>query len=1177
MSQMSSQTVSQAIAFVERFYEVCLEERNFSLARSMLCEDVSWIGTSEFEICRGYDNAVSLMDVERDARDGRFKILSQRYEAAPIDDRFCVVYGEITMIEDGRNAFSVDLNSRVSVVCRLEDGKFKLYHAHFSVPISAQGETAHKKLVGEYNLRLEQQLAERTELLKGKSFELETITNNIQAAIIRCEFAPELSVYYANDGFFRMVGYSREEFADFCDNKISRLVHGDDSELIIRMVEQFTGDASRNVTDAGRLVCKDGRSIWVLANGTIVDAGAGKYEFHGVLTDITAQKKIEEELRISEKRYEVAMGFSDITMFEYNVVTRDLTMFEKDANVYGVPTVIPNGPESLIENGNVEPEYIDVYREMYRELHAGAPVANCYLNTRGQDGIVREYELTMTNVFDESGNPIRAIGVRKNVTQLRQLEKEREYGSVMALNQRMIYEVNVTRDRVISIDRAWAEENGVTGIASFEALKRVVGEASIAPDDLESLGSGITKEAIEAAYESGQQLVTLEYRKRLSSGVYHWFRKNINIIKDPATGDTSIRCYISDIDDVKQKEQKLADEQRHYETMVIKSLVVFTANITKNIVLTGHEKLIGHVSVERPRSFTYTLDRIVTVLVHPDDRENVLQLYSRGNILNAYSDGEREIISEYRQTHDGGFIWVRNTAHLFEEPDSGNIKAFFYIENIHDSKLAALEILYKAEHDLLTGLYNKTSTEKKINEFLASSDGIAGKHAFFILDIDFFKATNDHFGHAFGDAVLSRTGEKLRDMFRETDVIGRIGGDEFVMLMKNIQNEKIATSKAQEVCDCIADSFTKDGVSYHLSASIGIAFYGIHGKNYSDLYKNSDTALYVSKETGRNRYTTYSSDMKEIAKGKNEIIPGVFVHEKTFAESATEYVFRILYESEDKTSAINAVLELVGKHYDTSRAYIFEVVEGGRRGANTFEWCASGVSSYREHEESGRFFVESLEEERFNEFGIYLMPDVKQAEPRIQGVLNPLNVRSSLQFSVRKDGQFMGFIGFDECRFERVPSKKEILELQNLSNMLGVFISEMRSSQEAIGMKNMVMSIINGLDSYAYVCSPKTYSILFLNDKTAGISPSAKVGRHCYEAIWDRSTPCEHCPMQKLVSDELSTCTVELKNSNLGRNVIATASWIDWIDGARVCLVDSVDISKYEAELGRARPAGISE
>lgn len=1173
MSPMSSQIAAQAVAFVERFFKVYLEDRDFPIVMSMLCRDVSWIGTGEFEICRDYTNAISLMNAERDAWDGRFKILSQWYEAAPIDDRFCVVYGQIKMIEDGLNTFLMDMDSRVSMVCRRDNGEFKLYHSHFSVPNAAQeeGEFVHKKLAGEYNLKLEKKLVERTELLKGKSFELETITNNIQAAIVRCDLTPDLKIYYANDGFFRMVGYTREQFEQECGNSLTRMVYSGDNKHAENVIKSTAENSNNGVTDIGRVVSRDGRVIWVLTNGTMVKAAGGEYEFHGVMTDITAQKEIEEALRISEKRYEVAMGFSDITMFEYNVVTRELTLFEKDANMYGVPMLLPNGSESLIENGNIEPECVGVYREMYREIHAGAPKARCYVNARGRDGMVHEFELTMTNILDESGRPIRAIGVRKNVTQLRQLEKEREYGSVMALNQRLIYEVNVTRDKVISVDTAWADEYGVTEITSFEELKRVIGETAIAPEDRDELGRGVSKEAIEAAYKSGQKLVSLEYRKRVSGGEYHWFRKNVNIIKDPATGDTSIRCYITDIDGVRQKEQKLADEQRHYETMISKSLVIFTANITKDIVLTGQEKLIGHVDVDRPRSFAYTLDKIIKGMVHPDDRDSVFALYSRENILNAYADGERELITEYRQTHKGGFIWVKNTAHLFEEPESGCIKAFFYIENINESKLAALDILYKSEHDLLTGLYNKTATEKKITEFLASSDGIAGKHAFFILDIDFFKATNDHFGHAFGDAVLSRTGEKLRDMFRETDIIGRIGGDEFVMLMKNIQSEKTATAKAQEVCDCIADSFTKDGTSYHLSASIGIAFYSSHGKSYDELYKNSDTALYISKETGRNRYTVYNGDMNAIELGKNEIIPGVFLHEKTFAESSTEYVFRILYESEDKTSAINAVLELVGKHYDTSRAYIFELIEGGRRGINTFEWCAPGVLSYRGYENDSQFLNSRVEAGRFNEFGVYLMPDIKRMEPRVQELLEPLNVLSSLQFSIRKGGEFRGFIGFDECRFERVPSKKEIFELQNISNMLGVFISEMRSAQETIGMKNMVMSIINGLDSYAYVCSPTTYRILFLNDKTARISENAEVGRHCYEAIWNRSTPCERCPMKKLIGDDLSICTVELRNSNLGRNVMATASWIDWIDGERVCLVDSVDISKYEAELERER------
>ncbi|MEG1869948.1 MAG: diguanylate cyclase, partial [Oscillospiraceae bacterium] len=498
---------------------------------------------------------------------------------------------------------------------------------------------------------------------------------------------------------------------------------------------------------------------------------------------------------------------------------------------------------------------------------------------------------------------------------------------------------------------------------------------------------------------------------------------------------------------------------------------------------------------------------------------------------------------------------------LFTDPDTGEVRGHSYIENINKKKLEQLELIYKSEHDLLTGFYNKIATEKYITDFLSTGEGKIGTHAFLIIDVDYFKSVNDNFGHAFGDAVLSQFSAKIRDLFRDVDILGRIGGDEFVVFMKNVQSERVVLTKAREICSQVNDSFNKNGTIHKISASIGIAFYNEHGKTYQELYKNSDAALYISKQEGRDQYTVYNDNMCVLVSNIKAIDPHEFIEPKSFEKNIIEYIFRILYESNDKCLAINSVLELVGKHFNCDRTYIFENSPDSLYMSSTFEWCSDGIASQRLHSQSIPPELLKKSKNTFNQNGMFFLPDVAKSFIDPSEVFIPSDVKSLLQFSIDKNNEFRGFIGFDQCKSIRIPTKKEMSDLQSISNILGVFIMEMRAIEETVASKNMALSIINNLYSYAYVCDPANYKILFMNQKILEISPNAKIHDHCYSTIWQRKTPCEFCPIKSMINNRGDDFTMKLFNPLVNSWVKSTASWIDWLDGTKMCLVSISPIS----------------
>ena len=166
----------------------------------------------------------------------------------------------------------------------------------------------------------------------------------------------------------------------------------------------------------------------------------------------------------------------------------------------------------------------------------------------------------------------------------------------------------------------------------------------------------------------------------------------------------------------------------------------------------------------------------------------------------------------------------------------------------------------KADTDLLTELYNKAATERKIKDYIENNPDSRGM--MFILDIDNFKKINDTMGHAFGDTLLKTLGREIRTEFRTTDIIGRTGGDEFMVFLRDITDDLIIEREANRITRFFHDfKAGGDYVKYSASASIGAAIYPDDAKTFKDLYMAADQALYKAKKRGKNQLVFYNEEM----------------------------------------------------------------------------------------------------------------------------------------------------------------------------------------------------------------------------------------------------------------------------------------------------------------------------
>lgn len=163
----------------------------------------------------------------------------------------------------------------------------------------------------------------------------------------------------------------------------------------------------------------------------------------------------------------------------------------------------------------------------------------------------------------------------------------------------------------------------------------------------------------------------------------------------------------------------------------------------------------------------------------------------------------------------------------------------------------------KSQIDEMTHLFNKITTEKMVTSVL--SEFPQKKQALIVVDIDNFKSVNDILVHKVGDHIICVVAGVLSSLFRNTDIIGRIGGDEFVVLMRNVPDYNVVTKKAAQLIDLFEN---KEGLSIpeNISVSVGIAFSDDNDRTFSDLFSKSDQALYMSKKCGKACFSIYGME-----------------------------------------------------------------------------------------------------------------------------------------------------------------------------------------------------------------------------------------------------------------------------------------------------------------------------
>lgn len=314
-----------------------------------------------------------------------------------------------------------------------------------------------------------------------------------------------------------------------------------------------------------------------------------------------------------------------------------------------------------------------------------------------------------------------------------------------------------------------------------------------------------------------------------------------------------LRMYIRDLEKRIRRDNKEIMLQKAYFRQLFESSPQATVilDLDDNIidVNTGFEKLYG-----------YEAEKIkgekLSPLIMPEGMENegvsVNSLILTGKFYQ--QEGKRK-------RKDGSLVDVSILGYPIIH-EGQNIGVYGIYTDISERKQQEQIIKYYAYYDSLTELPNRHHFMEKLEIAINEAKEKNKVIAMLFIDLDKFKSINDSFGHNVGDKLLLAVGCRLNNIIREGDMVARMGGDEFIIMLKQIDSPDVVYRIVERIHESLNKAYIIEGNEMNITASIGISFYPKDGKDAETLLKNSDIAMYMAKIQGRNNYQLYSENLK---------------------------------------------------------------------------------------------------------------------------------------------------------------------------------------------------------------------------------------------------------------------------------------------------------------------------
>ncbi|RVU84416.1 EAL domain-containing protein [Leucothrix sargassi] len=297
-------------------------------------------------------------------------------------------------------------------------------------------------------------------------------------------------------------------------------------------------------------------------------------------------------------------------------------------------------------------------------------------------------------------------------------------------------------------------------------------------------------------------------------------------------------------------------QERYYNLLNISATAIITLDQNLEVVMFNRaaERVYGYMREE-------VIGESIRLLIPEKDCADYLsRLKVFSNSKKDFSSIEANVVRSAKRKSGEVFpVEVR----LGKTTDSGMTLITMSTIDITERLRAEEEIRHKAYYDSLTGLPNRLLSLQRLREFIKEAEDLACQAGIMFLDLDDFKKVNDSMGHEAGDLLLVEAAKRLTKVLGDDGCVGRLGGDEFIVLLNRLDSVDKAREIAQQLVIRFREPFDVDGRRLVLTTSIGISFYPDDATSSSALLKNADSAMYYSKKLGRNTFSVFTPDMEE--------------------------------------------------------------------------------------------------------------------------------------------------------------------------------------------------------------------------------------------------------------------------------------------------------------------------
>ena len=685
---------------------------------------------------------------------------------------------------------------------------------------------------------------------------------------------------------------------------------------------------------------------------------------------------------------------------------------------------------------------------------------------------------------------------------------------------------------------------GYSRVEGMKYLERV--ELSIIPDDLPTYRQAIR----DVLKDDG--VVDTEFRTVTGSGNLRWLHVRGNLYAREGRKYTIV-SVIEDITERKSVEEEL---QRQAERLHILSqaegekIIDYNAKTDVMIIRTNDEYGMAQDEIH-----SRYMQRFNAAMIYKED-----VAYYKAVLESLLKSPKHDTIEFRIKRFDEDYTWYQANLTSLLGAEGYVTRIVGRMINIDDRKKKEMELLLRAEKDALTGIYNQGATEQLIHN--AIEDGNENSlSAMMIIDLDNFKEANDLLGHANGDQLLEKTAGILKEMFKGGDVIGRIGGDEFLVYMRNLESISDADEMAGNIVKQVRYDLDFEGQPIHVTCSVGVAVYPYHGKNYEELFEKADRAVYTVKANGKDGYRVYHAASTTVYHANRKV---GYDMTKTidYDRHIEDQVMQILFEDKMLESALRSSLELMTAKYQFHRGYICgnDSLPISRTIQFTVKKYATGKEA-EEHYELKRMVNEIL----YSFFpGVAMIHDYDLTAEEMREYFRAEGIKSMLYYPLTSQGEFQGAIVFENHEDVQMElSKSEMEEVRSLFRLMEAHILQIGLMDR---LQNFVaqVAIFDNMDSFVYVINPDNYEISFINKKVLSDSPNVKIGDICYKALQNSDTHCENCILRNLdKKDPHCRCTEEMFNYSLRSWTRSSASWLECREENGLALINSFDISEY--------------